>query len=417
MPGGGRDRLRGRRANGHDAHGVPESGFERVRGSGPEQAARPLVGTAGAGRGDRPGRAVVVHHLRGVRGAVPGRHRARRPHRRHAPPPGADRVGVPLRAGGAVPQPGEQGQPVGAERPQPPGLDQEARLRGPRSSTASSRREMEYLFWIGCAGAFDDGAQKTVQATAELLHRAGRRLRGARPGGDLHRRPGPALGQRVPVPDARPAERRGAQRACSRAASRAPARSSPPARTASTPWAGSTRSSTGTTRSCTTRSCSTSWCARASSCRSRRPTTASAGHLPRPVLPRAAQRDLRRPARAGRRRGRAPVGDAAPRRPLDVLRRGRRAHVDGGAHRAAGQRQPHRRGPRHPRATRRGSRARSRSAARSAAPCSPTASPRPKAQARARTSRSRTSPRCCWPRSNAVRTRRPDQQGRKRLTK
>ncbi|WP_068797260.1 heterodisulfide reductase-related iron-sulfur binding cluster [Pseudonocardia sp. HH130630-07] len=31
----------------------------------------------------------------------------------------------------------------------------------------------EYLFWIGCAGAFDDGQKKTVQATAELLHRAG----------------------------------------------------------------------------------------------------------------------------------------------------------------------------------------------------------------------------------------------------
>ena len=36
-------------ANGHDPHGVPESGFERVRGSGPEQAARPLVGTAEQG--------------------------------------------------------------------------------------------------------------------------------------------------------------------------------------------------------------------------------------------------------------------------------------------------------------------------------------------------------------------------------
>ena len=93
-----------------------------------------------AGRGDRPGRAVVVHHLRRVRRAVPGRHRARRPHRRHAPPPGADRVGVPVRAGGAVQQPGEQGQPVGPERPQPAGLDQEARLRGARSSTASCRR-------------------------------------------------------------------------------------------------------------------------------------------------------------------------------------------------------------------------------------------------------------------------------------
>ncbi|MEV1293941.1 (Fe-S)-binding protein [Pseudonocardia sp. NPDC049635] len=33
--------------------------------------------------------------------------------------------------------------------------------------------ETEYLFWIGCAGAFDDGQKKTIQATAELLHRAG----------------------------------------------------------------------------------------------------------------------------------------------------------------------------------------------------------------------------------------------------
>ena len=36
-------------ADGHERHGVPESGFERVRGSGPEQAARPLVGTAEQG--------------------------------------------------------------------------------------------------------------------------------------------------------------------------------------------------------------------------------------------------------------------------------------------------------------------------------------------------------------------------------
>ncbi|HEX2263775.1 MAG TPA: (Fe-S)-binding protein, partial [Pseudonocardiaceae bacterium] len=33
--------------------------------------------------------------------------------------------------------------------------------------------DVEYLFWIGCAGAFDDNARKTVRATAELLHVAG----------------------------------------------------------------------------------------------------------------------------------------------------------------------------------------------------------------------------------------------------
>jgi Fe-S oxidoreductase len=31
---------------------------------------------------------------------------------------------------------------------------------------------VEYLFWVGCAGSFDDNARKTVRATAELLHLA-----------------------------------------------------------------------------------------------------------------------------------------------------------------------------------------------------------------------------------------------------
>ncbi|MBO0871431.1 MAG: (Fe-S)-binding protein, partial [Micromonosporaceae bacterium] len=33
--------------------------------------------------------------------------------------------------------------------------------------------EFEYLFWVGCAGAFDDRARKTTQAVATLLHQAG----------------------------------------------------------------------------------------------------------------------------------------------------------------------------------------------------------------------------------------------------
>jgi Fe-S oxidoreductase len=33
--------------------------------------------------------------------------------------------------------------------------------------------EVEYLFWVGCAGAFEDRAKKTTQAVAELLHLAG----------------------------------------------------------------------------------------------------------------------------------------------------------------------------------------------------------------------------------------------------
>ncbi|NED95392.1 (Fe-S)-binding protein [Phytoactinopolyspora alkaliphila] len=33
--------------------------------------------------------------------------------------------------------------------------------------------EVDWLFWIGCAGAFEDRAKKTTQAVAELLHTAG----------------------------------------------------------------------------------------------------------------------------------------------------------------------------------------------------------------------------------------------------
>lgn len=33
--------------------------------------------------------------------------------------------------------------------------------------------DIEYLFWVGCAGAFEDRAKKTTKAVAELLHKAG----------------------------------------------------------------------------------------------------------------------------------------------------------------------------------------------------------------------------------------------------
>jgi Fe-S oxidoreductase len=33
--------------------------------------------------------------------------------------------------------------------------------------------DFEYLFWVGCAGAFDDRAKKTTRAVATLLHEAG----------------------------------------------------------------------------------------------------------------------------------------------------------------------------------------------------------------------------------------------------
>ena len=57
--------------------------------------------------------------------------------------------------------------------------------------------DIEYLYWVGCAGALDERARKGVQATARMLHRAGVTF-GILGQGVLHRRPGAPPGQRVP---------------------------------------------------------------------------------------------------------------------------------------------------------------------------------------------------------------------------
>ena len=126
-------------------------------------------------RGHRPRRAVVVRHLRRLREAVPGRHRARRPHHRHAPLPGAGRVELPGRAQRALQGPGEQGQPVEhvARTPGwtgPRGCDFEVKQVGEDVETLD---EVDWLFWVGCAGAYEDRAKKTTRAVAELLDMAG----------------------------------------------------------------------------------------------------------------------------------------------------------------------------------------------------------------------------------------------------
>ena len=70
----------------------------------------------------------------------------------------------------------------------------------------------EYLYFVGCAGSFDDRNKKTSRALAKLLQRAGHRLRDPRPERDVQRRPGPARRQRVHLPDARDAEHRDVRR-------------------------------------------------------------------------------------------------------------------------------------------------------------------------------------------------------------
>jgi Fe-S oxidoreductase len=51
-------------------------------------------------------------------------------------------------------------------------LDFEVRVVG-QDGNGELPEDVEYLFWVGCAGAYDDRAKKTTKAVAELLHIAG----------------------------------------------------------------------------------------------------------------------------------------------------------------------------------------------------------------------------------------------------
>jgi len=155
-----------------NAH-VPESGFGRVPGSGPEQAARPLVGTAETGGVIDPdvlwscttcGACVQqcpvdiehVDHIVDMR--------------RHQVLIASE---FPTELGTLFRNLENKGNPWGQSAATrmdwAKGLDFEVpRLRG-----QTLPQDVEYLFWIGCAGAYDDKARKTVRATAELLHVAG----------------------------------------------------------------------------------------------------------------------------------------------------------------------------------------------------------------------------------------------------
>ncbi|TCK27771.1 4Fe-4S dicluster domain-containing protein [Pseudonocardia endophytica] len=153
-------------------HGVPESGFERIRGSNDEQAARPLVGTAEMGGVIDPdvlwscttcGACVEqcpvdiehVDHIVDMR-----RHQvlieSEFPNELNSLFKNLENKGNPW------------GQNAKERLDWTKGLDFEVPV-----FDGELTEDTEYLFWVGCAGAFDDGQKKTVKATAELMHRAG----------------------------------------------------------------------------------------------------------------------------------------------------------------------------------------------------------------------------------------------------
>jgi Fe-S oxidoreductase len=156
-------------AHGTD-HGVPESGFGRVVGSGPAQALRPLVGTVEVGGVIDPD----VLWSCTTCGACVEQCPVDIEHVDHIVDMRRYQVLVessfPAEAGVMLRNLENKGNPWGAQpntrADWTKGLDFPVKRVGETD-------EWEYLFWVGCAGAFDDGAKKTTRAVATLLHEAG----------------------------------------------------------------------------------------------------------------------------------------------------------------------------------------------------------------------------------------------------
>ena len=171
-----------------------EEGFEAV--------------AAGAERGDRQ-RGLGLRDLRRVRARVPGVDRARGPHRRPAPPPGDDGLVVPDRVRADAARRRARRRTRGASRrPSAPTGPSELGVRVLEPGDPAP----EVLYWVGCAASFDERARTAARVDGQAAQGRRRGLRHPRPARVVHRRPGAAHGQRVPLPGARRAERRDAER-------------------------------------------------------------------------------------------------------------------------------------------------------------------------------------------------------------
>lgn len=159
----------------HDEeHHVPESGFERIMGSGPDQATRPLVGTLEQGGVIDPdvlwscttcGACVEqcpvdiehIDHIVDMR---------RYQVMMESEFPGE--LGVLFKNLEA------KGNPWGQNAKDRTNWIDEVDFDVPvYGKDVESFEGYEYLFWVGCAGAYEDRAKKTTKAVAELLAAAG----------------------------------------------------------------------------------------------------------------------------------------------------------------------------------------------------------------------------------------------------
>jgi Fe-S oxidoreductase len=157
-----------------EGHHVPESGFGRIPGHGPEQAARPLVGTAEQGGVIDPdvlwscvscGACVEqcpvdIEHIDHIIDM-----------RRYQVMMESE---FPTELSTLFKNLETKGNPWGQNAADRTNWINEVDFDVPvYGEDVDSFEGFEYLFWVGCAGAYDDKAKKTTKAVAELLAVAG----------------------------------------------------------------------------------------------------------------------------------------------------------------------------------------------------------------------------------------------------
>ena len=157
-----------------EGHHVPESGFGRVPGHGPEQAARPLVGTAAQGGVIDPD---VLWSCVSC-GACVEQCPVDIEHVDHIIDMRRYQVMMesefPSELSGLFKNLESKGNPWGQNAGDRTNWIDEVDFDVPvYGQDVDSFDGYEYLFWVGCAGAYDDKAKKTTKAVAELLAIAG----------------------------------------------------------------------------------------------------------------------------------------------------------------------------------------------------------------------------------------------------
>ena len=157
-----------------DDHHVPESGFPRVLGSGPEQAHRPLVGDLASGGVIDPD----VLWSCTTCGACVEQCPVDIEHIDHIVDMRRYQVLIesafPSEAGVMLRNIENKGNPWGmADKGRDEWMSElsfEVRRATPGTKLDA---DIDYLFWVGCAGALEDRSRKVTLAFCELLHTAG----------------------------------------------------------------------------------------------------------------------------------------------------------------------------------------------------------------------------------------------------